>query len=157
MDYTAVGAVIFANLLPASEQFSGIATALYLGFSPIQAFAISVITNTIIFIPVYLALVFFYDSFFSKIGFFTRYLEKTRKMGKTHIEKYGVLGLTVLLSLPGPFTGTYTATALSWLVGMDWKKAMFAVFIGSAIGGLVILAGMLGLISAAKYVFSGLF
>jgi uncharacterized membrane protein len=52
--------------------------------------------------------------------------------------------------LPSPFSGTYTASTLAWLLNLDWKKSLFAIFIGSFVGGLIILFSMLGIFSLLK-------
>ena len=141
MDTYAIGMVILANLSPAGEQLVGIPAGLLLGLDPYTTFFISLTVNCLLFFPIYLALKYFYKGVLSKIGPFNSYLEKSRNKVKPYMDKYGVYGLTFVLALPGPLTGTYTATMVSWYFGLDWKKAFLAVFVGSAIGGLLILAG----------------
>ena len=147
-------AVIIANILPTSEQIGGIPLGIYLGLDPIYSFLLSLTINTLLFFPVYFSLKFFYDSFFSKIGIFKKYLDRTRMKGKPYVDKYGILGLTLFISLPTPFTGTYTASMLSWLMDLDWKRSSMAIFLGSAIGGLIILGTVMGFIEVLKIMFS---
>jgi len=35
------------------------------------------------------------------------------------VVSYGFLGLTLLVAIPLPFTGVYTASILSWLLNMN--------------------------------------
>ena len=79
---------------------------------------------------------------------------KVRKTGKPYIVKYGTLGLAAFICLPTPLTGTYTASILSWFLGLDWKRSFVAIAIGSTVGGIIILATSLGLIEALKIIFS---
>ncbi len=143
-------AVIIANLMPSLEQVGGIPLGIALGLNPIYTFLVSLTVNSLLFFPIYFSLELFYEKVFSRIGLFRKYLERTRKKGKPLIDKYGVLGLTLFISLPTPLTGTYTASMLSWLLDLDWKRSSLAIFIGSMIGGLIILATTLGFIEVLK-------
>lgn len=154
MDSYAVGAVAMANLLPSGEQLVAIPLGLAMGLDPITTLVVSLIVNCLVFFPVYFALKYFYSGVLSKIKFLTDYLERSRAKGKPYVDKYGVFGLAVLLALPGPLTGTYTATMISWLLGLDWRKAFIAVFVGSAVGGIIILIAATGVMGALKTFFS---
>lgn len=148
------GMVIAANLLPTLEQIGGISLGLSLGMDPLYVYLVSITVNCLLFFPIYFGLKLFYDKLFSKIKLFHKYLEKTRKKGKPYVDKYGVLGLTVFVALPSPLTGTYTASILSWFLDLDWKRSFLAIAIGSAIGGVVIMVGYVGLYNILKLLFS---
>jgi len=150
---TEVGMVILANLSPFLEQIGGIPLGLALGLNPLQVFLISLTVNVMLFFPVFFILRFFYDKGLSKIGLFRKYLESARNKGKPYIDKYGTIGLAVFICLPTPLTGTYTASMVSWLLDLDWRKSVLAIFIGSFVGGLIILAGSLGLLTAIGWLF----
>ena len=146
--------VVIANLMPSLEQVGGIPLGIALGLNPIYSLLLSLAVNSLLFFPVYFSLKFFYDSVFSKIKLFEKYLEKVRRKGKPYVDKYGILGLTLFISLPTPLTGTYTASVLSWFMDLDWKKSSFAIFLGSLMGGLIILGTTLGFIELLKLAFS---
>jgi len=148
-----IGMVILANLLPTIEQVGAIPLGLSLGMDPLTTFLISVAVNSLLFFPVFLGLKFFYNSFLSRIGIFNKYLERVRNKGKTYVDKFGVIGVTFFIALPSPLTGTYTATILSWLLDLDWKKAFLAIFLGSVIGGLIVLTSSLGVLTAFRLFF----
>ena len=146
-------AVIIANILPTLEQIGGIPLGIALGLDPIYSFLLSLTVNTLLFFPVYFGLKLFYDNVFSKIDIFNKYLERARKKGKPYVDKYGVWGLAFFISFPTPFTGTYTASMVSWIIDLDWKKSVLAIFVGSAIGGLIILVSTLGFLEILKFAF----
>lgn len=147
-------AVIIANLMPTLEQVGGIPLGIALGLNPIYSFLVSLTVNSLLFFPVYFSLELFYENVFSKMGLFKKYVEKSRKRGKPYVDKYGILGLALFISLPTPFTGTYTASMLSWLLDLDWKRSFLAIFIGSLIGGIIILGTTLGFLELLKIAFS---
>lgn len=136
--------VILANLLPVSEQLGGIPLGLSLGLDPLTTFSVSLSVNVLLFFPVYFALKTFYMVFLSRIKIFNLYLRRVWKKGKPYVDKYGIIGITLFICLPSPLTGTYTGTILAWLLGLDWKKAFLAIFLGSLIGGVIILFSSLG-------------
>jgi len=139
------GAVILVNLIPTVEQVGGIPTGIALGLTPLQAFIISLLVNIMLFVPVYFGMNLFYKHLFSKVKLFNRYLEKARSKVKPYVDKYGVIGVAFFIALPGPFTGTYTASLVSWALNLEWKKAWKAIAIGSIIGGTLVLLGTIGL------------
>lgn len=148
--FEATGMVIIANILPTIEQLGAIPLGLALGLNPISVFIISVIVNCLLFFPVYFGLNLFYYSLLRKIKLFNKYLERVRYKGKPYVDKYGFIGLTIFIALPSPLTGTYTATILSWLLGLEWKRSFLVIALGSAIGGIIVLLGSLGFLGFMK-------
>jgi uncharacterized membrane protein len=146
-------AVALANLLPTTEQIGGILLGLSLGLDPFTVLLTSLTVNCLLFFPIYFGMKLLYNKVFSKIRLFEKYLEMVRKKGKPYIDKYGIFGLTVFIALPTPLTGTYTASILSWFLGLDWKKSFFAIAVGSAIGAFVIFFGYIGIFNFLRTIF----
>lgn len=149
-----IGLVVLANLLPTVEQVGAIPLGLSLGLDPFTTFLVSLLINSSLFFPIFFGLKIFYDITLSRIKIFNKYLERVRKKGKPYVDRYGTIGVTLFISLPSPLTGTYTGTMLAWLLDLDWKKGFLAIFLGSLIGGAIILASSLGLLTAIKLIFS---
>jgi uncharacterized membrane protein len=139
--------VIIANMLPTVEQVGAIPLGIALGLPLEYIFIISVITNPLVFFPVYFVLEFFYQNILSKIKRFDNYLVKIRRKGKPYVDKYGIAGITIFVIIPAPFTGTYTATILSWLLGLNIKKSFIAILLGSVIRTIMIFSAALGVLS----------
>ncbi len=146
--------VIVANTLPSLEQIGGIALGIALGLDPIYTLLISLLVNCLLFFPVFFGLKLFYKSFLSKIRIFNKYIQRVRRIGKPYIDKYGIIGLTLFISLPTPLTGTYTASILSWFLDLDWKRSFIAIAIGSTIGGIIILLSSVGFLNILKLFFN---
>jgi uncharacterized membrane protein len=147
-----IGIVALLNLLPTAEQIGGITVGLSLGLNPVTVFFVSLLVNCLLFFPVYFGLKIFYDRFLSRIKLFKKYIERTRKKGKPYIDKYGILGLTLFIAIPTPLTGTYTASILSWFLGLDWKRSFIAIATGSTIGAIIIFLGYFGVFYTSRAV-----
>jgi len=147
--------VIVWTLIPISELRGGIPLGVSLGLDPLLVFVVAIIANALLFFPIFFGLCLFYDKFLSRFQLFNRYLENVQKRGKPKVDKYGFWGLTLLVAIPLPVTGVYTATFLSWLLAMDWKKAFPAIGLGVVIAGTIVLLVTLGVIQGWKIFIAG--
>jgi len=147
--------VIAWTLIPISELRGGIPLGVSLGLDPLLVFVVAIIANALLFFPIFFGLRLFYDRFLSRFQLFNRYLENVQKRGKPKVDKYGFWGLTLLVAIPLPVTGVYTATFLSWLLAMDWKKAFPAIGLGVVIAGTIVLLVTLGVIQGWKIFVAG--
>ena len=95
-----------------------------------------VLTNVLIFFPVYFGLEIFY-AHLSKRAWLKKRLGKIRKKAHPYVERYGLLGLMLFVMIPLPGTGVYSGSAAAWLLGLKWKSSFVAI-----LGG-VIFAGFL--------------
>ncbi len=145
-----IALVIAVTLSPISELRGGIPLGVSLGLDPLLTFLIAIIANAVLFFPLFFGLRLFYDRFLSRFQLFNRYLENIKRRGKPKVDKYGFLGLTLLVAIPLPVTGVYTATFLSWLLAMDWKRAFPAIGLGVVIAGTIVLLVTLGVIGGWK-------
>lgn len=94
------------------------------------------------------------NSYLMKIPFYKRnfekFLEKFRKKVDKFEKKYeslGFLALILFVAVPLPGTGAYSGCLVSWLLGLERKKSIFAISIGIIIAGLIILLGTLGFLN----------
>ncbi len=122
--------VIILAMFPTVEALGAIAVGiLVFHLNPIAVFALAFTFNTLLFFPVFV----FLNRFYSRLERFKsvkRVVEGARHRGHKQVERYGYFGLTIFLALPIPFSGTWTGTLIAWLLGLDRKKAFFAVMIG---------------------------
>jgi uncharacterized membrane protein len=139
--------VLLITVLPISELRGGIPLGiLRYGLDPVFVFFLAIIANALMFFPIYFGLRLFYSKILSRIPFFDRYLDNLRRRGKPKVDRYGFWGLLFFVAIPLPITGVYTATALAWLLEMDWRKACPPIVIGVAIAGIIVLLGTLGIV-----------
>ncbi len=135
---------------PVSELRGGIPVGLALGLEPVLTLIVAVVANSVLFFPVFGVLELFYKRFLCRLKIFNFYLEKVRQRGKPWVDKYGFFGLTLFVAVPLPVTGVYTGATLSWLLGMDWKRASLAIGLGALSAGIVVLLASLGIITVIK-------
>ncbi len=92
-------------------------------------FPLIILTNVLIFWPTYFGLEWIYEHI-PEGTWVHRKLERIRHKAHPLVEKYGLLGLAVFVSIPLPGTGAYSGSAASWLLDMGWRKAFLAVCLG---------------------------
>lgn len=139
---------LLLTILPISELRGGIPLGISLGLDPAFTLFMAVIANGLMFFPIFFGLRLFYDRLLSRIPLFDKYLDSVRRRGKPKVDKYGFWGLTFLVALPLPITGVYTGTSLAWLLGMDWRRAFPAAFLGVTIAGVVVFLITMGVMRA---------
>ncbi len=59
--------------------------------------------------------------------------DKTRREKKEQVEKYGYPALALFTAVPLPFSGVWTACLVTYLFGLQRKKAFVAILIGALI------------------------
>lgn len=112
------------------------------------------IANWLIFWPTYWGLEWIYEHI-PENTWVHRKLEKIRHKAHPLVEKYGVLGLAVFVSIPLPGTGAYSGSAAAWLLDMEWRKAFLSVTLGVAIAFGVVW-GLSEAVAAGVTAFRGL-
>lgn len=65
--------------------------------------------------------------------------EKTKHGISKKSERWGTLALISYIAIPGPFTGAWSASLASYILGIPYRKALFAIFIGVLLAGTIIL------------------
>ncbi len=60
------------------------------------------------------------------------------------VDKYGTLGLLIVVAIPSPVTGAWTGSGGAAILGMHKKRAILGIVIGVIIADLIILAVDLG-------------
>ncbi len=141
-----IALTLLFTVAPITELRFGIPFGIGSGLNPWLTFLMAVIANAAVFFPIYFALPPLYRKLLWRIPLFSRYLDRVRTRGKPKVDRYGPWGLVFFVAIPLPVTGVYTATALAWLLGMDWRKAFPPIAIGVVIAGIIMLLGTLGVV-----------
>ena len=139
-------------MLPVVELRGAIpfAMATY-GFSAWEALSVAVIGNIIpalILVPfIGRAGAFLSEKSELWKSFFSYFLARTRN---NHAKKFELLkefALVVLVAIPLPVTGVWTASLVAYVFGIPSRKAIPLIFIGVVIAGAVVTLATLGFIT----------
>jgi len=68
------------------------------------------------------------------------FFERTRKRTGPKIKRYEALALVFFVAIPLPVTGAWTGALAAWLFDIEFKKAIFCIFLGVLIAGVVVSA-----------------
>lgn len=147
MDFNLV-TILIISALPFSELRGGIPLALLYGFSPIQAYLISVLGN-ILPVPFLLLLLEYLVEIVTRVEglnkIYRKVVERVEKR-KSIVERYGYLGLTFFVAIPLPVTGAWTGVLLAFLLQLNRLKALFFISAGICVAGIIVLLTSLGVI-----------
>lgn len=140
-------ATIIIAMMPIAELRGAIPLALApvgiggFGMSAPEAYILAVVGNMIPVIPLLLFLEPV-SNFLRrwKVGdmFFTWLFARTHRNHTERFEKYGTLALTIFVAIPLPVTGAWTGCAAAFVLGIKFKHALFAIFLGVLIAGVIV-------------------
>ena len=85
-----------------------------------------------------------FDWMKTKEGFLGKVANKMIEIAeKRHdkVDKYGWIGLWLLVAIPLPGTGAWTGSLVAGVFRMSFKKALLAVFAGVVTAGIIMLFG----------------
>lgn len=133
------------SISPLGEARAGIPYGVMNNLPVGWAFLVGWIANILVF-PLFFKSISFSNKTLWKSRTYKKgavYLSKrAKKKTKSSIDKYGLWGLMVFVMIPLPITGAYIGTLAAYILGMDYKKAFFAVTVGVTISSLIIAGGM---------------
>ncbi len=120
------------------------------GMNWLLVFFVCVIANAVLGVLVYFILnkfVHFFLNFRFFSYFYHRKVEKTQKKIKPLVKKYGLLGISLFIAVPLPGSGSYTGALAAYILGISYRKFIWANFIGVVIAGILVTLASLGFIS----------
>ncbi len=133
---------ILLSLLPISELRGGIPYAFFNGVSLAVAAPLCIITNALVAPIAYTFLATFHKIFHKHwlwyASFFERFVARAQARVAPKVNKYGYWGILLFVAIPLPVTGAWTGTLGSWILGLDKRKTMMAVFGGVIVSGLIV-------------------
>ncbi|MFN3383945.1 MAG: COG2426 family protein [Archaeoglobaceae archaeon] len=139
--------VILISALPIFELRAGIPVAIYYGFEPWEAYTLAVFGN---FLPVPFLLLLLNKLLglvkrFKKLWRIYEIIHLRVEKRRVLVEKYGYLGLTLLVAVPLPVTGAWTGCLLAFLLSLNNLKASIAILFGVLIAGIIVLIPVVGI------------
>jgi len=139
--------VLILSMVPISELRGSIPYGISLGLSPYNALIISVIGN-IIPVPFLLKL---YRPIIRWIARST-FLRKPASMivnkvdrSSQKVRKYELWGLFLLVAIPLPTTGVWTASAVASFLKLNYRKSILFISLGVIVAGLIVFSISVGI------------
>lgn len=136
----AVLTTFFVSMVPVIELRGAIPIGVGMGLSPIVATLIAVAGN-LVPIPFILILLQYIFNFLRDKKYtknIVTWLEKKAEKNREKIDKYGWLGLILLVAIPLPGTGAWTGALVASCFKMKKRPAMLAITAGVVIAGAVV-------------------
>lgn len=146
--------IFLVSMFPIAELRGGLPLGISLGVSPLQAYLVSVAGNIAPILPLLLLL---------KYGI--RLLRKNQWMGsvlnrwesrierrREMVSRYGLWGIVLLVAIPLPITGAWTAALISSVLSIRIRYAFLAICIGVCIAGAIVLSATIGIISVRRII-----
>ncbi len=137
------------SMSPIVELRGSIPYMISMGISPLKAYLIAVIGN-ILPVPFILLVLYKLREFLVKIPFVGKIIlwwEKRAEKKKDLAEKWGYIGLALFVAIPIPGSGAWTGSFVSFLLNMDIKKSILAIFVGVLVAGFIVLVSTIGIVN----------
>jgi uncharacterized membrane protein len=120
------------------------------GLHPGMAFAAAVLASWTVILPVFVGLDLFYVRFLSRSPLVRRLIEEVRRHGRRYVERWGVVGVGIYVSLPVPGPGVYSGAVLAWTLGLPRRQAIGALVIGVLVSAILVTLISTGLIAVIR-------
>lgn len=134
--------VVLLSISPISELRGGIPLGIAFGYNPYQVFTIAVLVNILVYFPIRWML-----DIAGKVVLRLSFVRSARDRGQRVVSKYGKYGLALLVAIPLPLTGVYTATLASWSLKYGYKEAILPIVVGVIIAGGIVTAMSMGVLA----------
>ena len=143
--------VLITAAMPVIELRGAIPVGLSLGMSPLHATLLSLL-GSMLPVPFILFGVRPVFNYLKKTVLFERLVgritERALNNNEARIQKYGTLGLVIVVAIPLPGTGVWTGSLIAALLDIRFKWAFPAIFAGNIIAALAVLVisyGVMGI------------
>jgi len=130
--------VMLFSIAPFVELRFAIPYGITKGLHPLVAVAAAVVASWIVIVPMFVIMDLFYNRFLSQNPLVRHFVEEIRTRGRPYVERWGVLGVGIYVSLPFPGPGIYSGAVLSWLFGLPRRQAMISLALGVLVSGFLV-------------------
>jgi len=130
--------VMILSLAPFVELRAAIPYGITKGLHPVAALAAAVVATWLVIVPMFLIMDLFYDRCFSRFRLIRHFVEEVRTRGRSYVERWGVLGVGIYVSLPLPGPGIYSGAVLAWLFGLPRRQAIASLALGALVSSLLV-------------------
>jgi uncharacterized membrane protein len=142
--------VMILSLVPWVELRLAIPYGIARGLPPGLAFAGAVLGSWAIIVPAFIGLDLFYVRFLSRFLVVRRLIEEVRRGGRKYVERWGVVGVGIYVSVPLPGPGVYSGAVLAWAFGLPRRQAVLALAIGVLVSAFLVTVISTGIIAVVR-------
>jgi uncharacterized membrane protein len=142
--------VMLLSLVPWVELRLAIPYGIARGLSPGVAFAGAVLASWAVIVPAFVGLDLCYARFLSRYRFVRRLIEEVRRGGRKYVERWGVVGVGIYVSLPVPGPGVYSGAVLAWAFGLPRRQAALALAVGVLVSAFLVTLISTGIIAIVR-------
>ena len=139
--------VMVLSIVPWVELRLAIPYGITKGLSPVIAFCAAVLASWTVIIPAFVGLDLFYERFLSRSALVRRLIQEVRHRGRKYVERWGVVGVGIYVSLPLPGPGVYSGAVLAWTFGLPRRQAVAALAVGVMVSAFLVTLISTGLIA----------
>ncbi len=148
--------VMLFTIAPFVELRFAIPYGITKGLHPLVAVAAAVVASWIVIVPMFVIMDLFYKRFLSQNPLVRHFVEEIRRRGQPYVERWGVLGVGIYVSLPFPGPGIYSGAVLAWLFGLPRRQAMIALALGVLVSGVLVAGISTPLIALVRRILNSL-
>ncbi len=138
------------SLVPWVELRLAIPYGITKGLPPTAAFGAAVLASWAVILPAFLGLDLFYERFLSRSALVRRLIQEVRHRGRKYVERWGVVGVGIYVSLPLPGPGVYSGAVLAWTFGLPRRQAIAALALGVLVSAFLVTLISTGLIAVIR-------
>lgn len=142
--------VMVLSVVPWVELRLAIPYGIARGLHPLLVCAAAVAASWAVVLPVFVVLDLFYERLLSRLPLVRRVVDEVRAHGRAYVERWGVLGVAIYVSLPIPGPGVYSGALLAWLFGLPRRQALLALASGVVVSALFVTVISTGVIALVK-------
>ena len=133
--------VLLLSIIPVLELRASIPIGSSLGLNPWQCAIAAIIGNMIPvpFIILFIRKIFlFLRRNWPKMSRFVEHLEAKAEKKKPLVQKYAILGLTILVAIPLPGTGAWTGALVAAMLDIRLKRAIPCILLGVVFAAVIV-------------------
>ncbi|HEV2438868.1 MAG TPA: small multi-drug export protein [bacterium] len=142
--------VMLFSIVPWVELRLAIPYGITKGLPPAAAFSAAVLASWAVIIPVFLGMDLFYERFLSRYAVVRRLIQEVRRHGRKYVERWGVVGVGIYVSLPLPGPGVYSGAVLAWTFELPRRQAILALAVGVLVSAFLVTLISTGLIAVIR-------
>ena len=133
--------VLLLSIIPVLELRASIPIGSSLGLNPWQCAIAAIIGNMIPvpFIILFIRKIFlFLRRNWPKMSRIVEHMEAKSEKKKPLVQKYAILGLTLLVAIPLPGTGAWTGALVAAMLDIRLKRAIPCILLGVIIAAVIV-------------------